>query len=463
MQIRFISTLTVAAVTLFGAGLALPAFAQEKSPAKKEAAKAETYSFSVKTDKPDAIYKKGETITFTLELLKDGKPAPGVKLKYRLSQNGDWGKMTETTSGQPIVATVKLDKPGWASIEAVAVGKDGKNMKNPRNPKQDLRGEIGAMVDPLEITESAPEPADFDAFWQAQRELLNNVPVEAERKEIAIPANLKDKVVCYDVKVKCAGPMPVSGYLCMPKNAKKGTLPAVVSYHGAGVRSSYKQLWPGTRYIAFDVNAHGIENGQPDQFYADLNKGALKDYRHRNKTNRDTFYFKDMYLRVMRALDYVKTLPEWDGKTLIVRGGSQGGGQSIVAAALDPQVVFCFAAVPALGDHAGRLAGHRPGWPQLANRAKPNAVDLKAIETGKYYDNVYFAKRVRCEAFFTTGFVDFVCPPTSVYAAYNNLPGKARKQIQTTPAGGHGSAQSNLGAKRCNEIVNKALAESAKN
>ena len=103
--------------------------------------------------------------------------------------------------------------------------------------------------------------------------------------------------------------MPVSGYLCMPKNAKKGSLPAVGSYHGAGVRSAHKQHGAGTRYIHFDVNAHGIENGKPAQFYADLAKGELKDYRHRNKTDRNRFYFKEMYLRVMRALDYVKTLP----------------------------------------------------------------------------------------------------------------------------------------------------------
>ena len=459
MHIRTIRTLAVAAMTLLGTGIPLSVPAQETG-AKKEAVKTENYSFSAKTDKADAIYKKGEPVTFTVQLLKDKKPVSGVKLQYRLSANGDWGKMQSAVSDKPVVATTKLDKPGWVSIEVYAIGPDGKRVKKPKQKNQYLRGEIGAMVAPLEITESAPEPADFDAFWKTQREALNKVPVQAERKEIAVPEKLKNKTVCYDVKVKCAGAMPVSGYLCMPKNAKKGSLPAVVSYHGAGVRSAHKQHGAGTRYIHFDVNAHGIENGKPAQFYADLAKGELKDYRHRNKTDRNRFYFKEMYLRVMRALDYVKTLPEWDGKTLIVRGGSQGGGQSIVAAALDPQVTFCYAAVPALGDHAGRLAGHRPGWPQLANRAKLNDTDKKAIETGKYFDNVYFAKRIKCESYFTTGFVDFVCPPISVYAAYNNLPDSVTKNIQTTPTAGH-NAPGNLANKRCSEVINKALADNA--
>ena len=77
------------------------------------------------------------------------------------------------------------------------------------------------------------------------------------------------------------------------------------------------------------------------------------------------------------------------------------------------------------------------------------------IETGKYFDNVYFAKRIRCETWFSTGFVDFVCPPTSVYAAYNNLPKTIRKQIQTTPTAGH-NAPGNLMNKRCGEILRNA-------
>lgn len=437
-------------------GTALPLTAQEKEPIKKEEPKIENYSLRIATDKPDAIYKKGETITFTAELLKDGKPAPGLKLSYRLSENGNWDKFLEAKSDKQLTATAKLDKPGWVSIEVFAIGPDGKKLKNPKRKNVNLKAEIGAMVDPLEITESAPEPKDFDAFWKAQRELLDKIPVEAERVEVPVPKKYKDNVVCYDVKVKCAGPAPVSGYLTMPQNAKKGSLPATVSFHGAGVRSAYKNLKGGSSRIAFDVNAHGILNGQPKEYYDNLNKGVLRGYRTQGKENRDTVYFKDMFLRVMRALDYVKSLPEWDGKTLVVHGGSQGGAQAIVAAALDPQVTFCNAGVPALGDHAGRLAGRRPGWPCYVNKKNLNDADLEVIDTVKYYDHVYFAKRIKCETYFYTGFVDFVCAPTSVYAAYNNLPKNIVKHIQTTPTGGHG-APGGLAYKRMNEFIQNAI------
>ena len=211
---------------------------------------------------------------------------------------------------------------------------------------------------------------------------------------------------------------------------------------------------PGDIMVAFDVNAHGIPNGQPKQFYADLNKGELKGYSHRNKNSRDQFYFKDMFLRVMRALDYVKTLPEWNGKVLIVTGGSQGGGQALVAAALDPQVTLCVANVPAIGDHAGRLAGRRPGWPQLMNSAKTTPANQQVIKASGYFDHNYFAKRIKCETYTGTGFVDFVCPPTSVYAAFNNLPAKTKKYIQTTPTAGHG-APLTIGYKRINQVLGK--------
>ena len=261
-------------------------------------------------------------------------------------------------------------------------------------------------------------------------------------------------MVCYDVKVDCAGAKPVSGYLAMPAKAAPKSLPAVVSYHGAGVRSANKPLRYATKAICLDVNAHGIENGKPSDFYQKLNKESLSDYRRRGRENRDEFYFKEMYLRVMQALDYVKSLPEWDGKTLIVHGGSQGGGQSLVAAALDPQVTLCVAGVPALGDHAGRLVGRQPGWPFLYSGKNGVPDNPAACKTAEYFDNNNFAKRIKCETFVSTGFVDTTCAPTSVYSAYNSIPAGVRKHIDTTPDKGH-NAPIPSGYKRIEEIVMK--------
>lgn len=414
---------------------------------------AQQYTVEGKADKPEAIYAKGEKITFSIQILADKKPAPGTKFKYTLRGDGNISKSgTMVSTDTPQIIETKLDYPGWVYVNVTPVGPDGKALPMPVNT---FNG-IGALVAPDEMKYAGKEPADFDAFWKAQRETLDKVPVKAALTKVDPPERAKKDFVMYDVKVDCAGAMPVSGYLSIPVNAAPKSCPAVVSYHGAGVRSSYKPVRTGA--ISFDVNAHGILNGQPAEFYSNLSSGELADYRRRNSNDKDKIYFKDMYLRVMRALDYVKTLPEWNGKDLIVVGGSQGGAQSIVAAALDPQVTLCLAGVPALSDHAGSLATpkRQAGWPRFytASDGKLTPASQQIANTAEYFDNVNFAKRIKCETYISTGFIDTTCSPTSVYIVFKNIPDSTRKFITMTPNANH-SAPNTKGNARLREILAK--------
>ena len=54
-----------------------------------------------------------------------------------------------------------------------------------------------------------------------------------------------------------------------------------------------------------------------------------------------------------------------------------------------------------------------------------------------YYDNVFFARRIKCPLYTCTGFIDKVCSPTSVYAFYNNLPENIVKSMTITPTAPH--------------------------
>ncbi|MBO5644114.1 MAG: acetylxylan esterase, partial [Lentisphaeria bacterium] len=192
--------------------------------------------------------------------------------------------------------------------------------------------------------------------------------------------------------------------------------------------------------ITFNVNAHGIENGKPKAFYENLRNTVLKGYPQFGKNNRDTFYFKGMYMRVMRSLDYVKTLPEWDGKHIIVQGGSQGGAQVFAACALDKDITYAVAGVPAMSDHAGCLAKRDSGWPRLYRAGKDGKpADPAVAAAAAYYDNVYFAKRVKCPINVNTGLFDRTCVPTSVLAAYNNIPETTQKWLTIVPDEAHGA------------------------
>ncbi len=407
---------------------------------------AQEYRFELKTDKADAIYQQNEPIVFSALVLGDGKAVNGMKVDYLL--RGD-GNLTENgsyvTTETPYEVKTSLGFPGWVQIRFSLNNADGTPVKtiNYRKQEVNLIAEIGAMVDPLKIQAAGEEPVDFDAFWAAARAELDAVPLQAKKESSSVPEAYAGKLDCWDVKVDCAGGMPVSGYLVVPAGAAAKSLPAIVSYHGAGVRSANKPVGNAARgAIALDVNAHGIENGQPEEFYTQLSQNELKNYSHRDKEDPMNFYFRGMYMRVMRALDFVKSLPEWDGKNLIVMGGSQGGAQAIVAAALDSQVTICIAGVPALSEHSGPLSKpqRQPGWPRLYKVDADGQPDNPAVcKTAAYYDNIWFAKRIKAEAWWSTGFVDNTCVPTGVFAAFNNLPAGIVKEITTTPAGNHGA------------------------
>lgn len=142
-----------------------------------------------------------------------------------------------------------------------------------------------------------------------------------------------------------------------------------------------------------------------------------------------------MYLRLLRGIDFLTAQPEWDGRTLIVRGSSQGGGQAIAAAGLDPRVSFIAAGVPAMCDHSGRVIGRASGWPGLVPKDAAGQPDQKVLEVARYFDAMNLATRAKGEAVFEVGFLDPHCPPTSVYAAFNNWRGK--KRIIDQPREGH--------------------------
>jgi cephalosporin-C deacetylase len=363
----------------------------------------------VATDRADALYQVGETATFTIEASEDGQPFTDGKVACVFSQDG-WKpqapQMISITNGKGTVSS-KLDRPGFLLLKAT-MGK--------------TTALAGAGYEPLKIPPSLPVPEDFDDFWNAQKMTLAKVPLNPTLTSVKAPA---EGIEAFDVQVECIG-KPVSGYFGRPKDAKPKSLPAILFVHGAGVRSASlgSTQWALREggMLAFDINAHGIPNGQPAEFYEALNQGELKDYRAAGRQDRETCYFKGMFLRLIRAIDFLVSQPEWDGKTLIVYGSSQGGFQAFAAAGLDHRVSFICAGVPAGCDHSGNVVDRISGWPKLVPLAADGQPDPLSLQTSRYFDCVNFATRAKCRgAAVTVGFIDTTCPATSVYAAYNAL------------------------------------------
>lgn len=431
-------------VPLLGALLLSGPFAQAASSWDGKAPV--DYVLSVETDRDDAIYKRGETVTFNIELQRNQKPADAEEIEWTISKDGvapvQTGKLA-LVAGRGAV-TGSLLEPGFLQCKVTFKG---------ANPVPVALSAAG--VDLAAIKPSMPAPADFDAFWAAQKKRLAAVPLNPRLTSVPPPPN-RDGVETFDFAVDSIG-APSTGYYGRPVGAKPKTLPAVLFVPGAGVRSANLDGvagWAKAGLLVAEINAHGIPNGESREYYAGLDAGELSDYRKRGRESRDTYYFQGVYFRVLRALEFLATRPEWDGKTLIILGGSQGGGLALAGAALDPRVTFIVANVPGLTDHTGMVAGRIAGWPKAIPVGADGKPDLKVLEAMRYYDGVNFAARIKIPVHMEVGFIDVICPPTASYAAYNNLGGK--KTMVTHPDRGH-----DIGPQIWNDMRKLTLAHAA--
>jgi len=390
----------------------------------------ETYQLKIITDRENALYAVGEEAKFTISLTKDGEPVSGQKVSYAVddfipvtADNNQYPHGTLSTGDKPTIVTVKSTKPIFLRCTVTV-----------QTPNK-LTAVAAVGFSPLEIGLSTPVPDDFDEFWSNQKKQLSIVPAKSTLNPVP---HSDDSIVCFDVKIDCSGGAPVSGYLGKPKNAKPKSLPIVLWVHGAGVRSSslgnaVKGAQNGM--LSMDINAHGIENGKPGEFYKDLSAGRLRGYPHSGNDSRDKTYFRGMFLRLVRAIDFLTSQPEWDGKTVAVIGHSQGGGQALVAGGIDDRVTFIATGVPAICDHSGRADERINGWPKLVPTNADGTPSAPELLAGQYVDAVNFASRCSADAIMSVGFIDRTCPPSSCFAAYNQLKGK--KQVINKPLMGH--------------------------
>lgn len=242
-----------------------------------------TLKLTALTDRQEAIYRQGETVTFEFTLTDQGQPVKDAELKWTQSKDG----VAPTTSGVVKVidgmASIsgKLNEPGFLQCR-VSYQPDVKTAP--------LTTMAAAGVDPLLIKPSLGVPEDFDEFWAAQKKKLAAVPLKATLTAVTTTA-MKD-IYCWDAQIDCLG-APVSGYFCKPKVAKPSSLPIILLVHGAGVRSAQLNsaaYWCKNGVLAMDINAHGIPNGKPPEFYKELEQGALKGYPAFGRDSRETCF-----------------------------------------------------------------------------------------------------------------------------------------------------------------------------
>jgi len=396
--------------------IAAAVFVAASAPSVRSQDRTGAVRLQVVPDRADWTYAPGAPVVFRVSATRDGHPFPLPSVTWKLGP-----EMLDPTEEKavPLPAegvTVKaagLKEPGFVRLVATATFEG-----------QDYRAVGTAGFAPEKIAPTVDQPADFDAFWAAGKEALAKLPVDA--KLVPMPEVSNGKVDCWHVSLQNVGPTTSGtsrffGVLCEPKG--DGPFPALLQVPGAGVRAYRGNVAMAEKgIITFQVGIHGVPVNLDPTVYEAMGAGALSGYPTFNLDERDRYYYRRVYLGCVRANDFLMARPRFDGKTLGVTGGSQGGALSIVTAGLDPRVKLLAAYYPALSDMTGYLKGRAGGWPHMFREA-PRRLPARIANVG-YYDVVNFARRVSVPGLYSWGYNDETCPPTSMYAAYGVIPGE---------------------------------------
>lgn len=383
-------------------------------------------------DHADWLYQTGENAKVEVSFCKYGIPRDG-ELKYSIGNDmlqPDKHGSVKLKNGRAVINMGTKKTPGFRDMK-LSVTLDGKTYEH--------HIKVGFSVD--KIKPYTQEPQDFRSFWQKNVEELKQVPM-SYTKEL-YKDYCTDKIDCYLVKLQIDNMgHSMYGFLFYPKNAQPGKHPVVLCPPGAGIKTikdpMRNKYYAENGFVRFEVEIHGLDPRISSETFGEISR-AFNDrnggYLANGLENKDIYYMKHVYVGLVRCIDFLTSLSEWDGKNVAVQGGSQGGALSIIAAGLDSRVTQCVANHPALSDMAGYAAkGGTGGYPHFCRQ--PQILSNKdCLNTLAYFDVVNFARYVKAPTYLTWGYNDVTCPPTTSYAVWNTL--KCTKESLLTPINEH--------------------------
>jgi len=360
----------------------------------------------VSPDHPDWTYRLNEKCTFTVRVLKAQNLLPDVKVDYELGPEMYPTEIKKgvVLKGGELKLQGTLKTPGFLRCKVTAHVGD-----------RTYVGLATSAYAPEQLQPVSELPADFREFWTNTLANVRKTPLNPLMTLLPERCTETDNVYQVSFQTKAWGGR-FYGILSVPK--KEGKYPALLRVPGAGVRPYGGDTYtaPG-KVITLEVGIHGIPVTMAQSVYDDLASGALGNYWTFGRDNRETFYYNRVIVGALRAVDFICSLPQYNGKSLGVTGSSQGGALSVITAALDPRVTFFAAVHPALCDHEAFLKKRACGWPHYFFYY--GAPSEKELQTVRYYDTANFARCLAVPGWFSWGYNDDVCPPTSMYAAYN--------------------------------------------
>jgi cephalosporin-C deacetylase len=286
---------------------------------------------------------------------------------------------------------------------------------------------------PLELLEQykpvRQETADFDAFWQRTLDETRQHDLNARFATADFGLKL---IETYDVTFAGYDGQPVKGWLLLPKE-RSGPLPCVVEYIGYGGGRGFPTDWllwstAGYAHLIMDTRGQGSRWRQGDT--ADLpthgSSPHVPGFMTLGVLDPETYYYRRVFMDGVRAVEAVLGHTAVDPERIAVTGGSQGGGITIAVAGLLTQTVkAAMPEVPFLCHYrqATEIAETMP-YNEIAIFCAAHRDKIETVfNTLSYFDGVNFASRAVANALFSAGLMDTICPPSTVYAAYNHYAG----------------------------------------
>jgi cephalosporin-C deacetylase len=289
------------------------------------------------------------------------------------------------------------------------------------------------------------EPDDFDAFWTRTLDEARTHDLDVRSEEVDTPYRT---VRVRDVAFSGFGGDRIGAWFTVPRG-DDGPLPAVVEfigYNGGRDLPGESLRWASAGYahLLVDTRGQGARWGAGGRTADPHGSGpATPGFMTRGIDDPDTYFYRRVFTDAVRAVEAVRTLPGVDAERVAVQGASQGGGITLAVAGLVPDVVAALPDVPFLCHFTRALdICDKDPFAEITrylavHRARVDDV----LHTLSYFDAVNFAKRGRAPSLFSVALMDLICPPSTVYAAYNNY-GAASKEIEVYRYNDHEGGES---------------------
>lgn len=372
----------------------------------------------------DGLYEKGDLVKVWADVKAVPEGDVWLYVIKACNRNKQQKSIIQLKEGENVLFEEKVNE----TIQYVFELTDGVKPNEFKDPAAMGNVFAGVVVDPNGFEVGFDEPADVLDFWAKEIKKMRKKKIKPEITK----DETKDGIRTYHVDINCVGPAPCRAYVSHPADAAKKSLPIILNLHAAGTPGAPSLAYTSKSYVkmveggalAMDLNAHGMLDDMPKEYYDNLSKGELKGYSSREPVDRDDYYFKWMLLRAQRALDYLCSNPLWDGKHVIVTGTSQGGLQSAFLAGIDSRVTTAILTVPAGLDQGALLKGRKPSWPGTISKYPESS---KA--NSPYFDPATFLKYTKADIWCEIGLYDFTCPAANLFATLNTV--KTPKTIIT--------------------------------